>query len=94
MRKLALSDIKKKKNHYRDFYRRSLMLLSLSTYLSVMLLVISAFVYITQPEPDYYATNSASSVLQIHSMDGPNFTSKPLLREDLPMEMIRRKLND
>lgn len=94
MRKLALSDIKNKKNYYRDLYRKLIFIINVSTIISIILIIMSILIYITEPDPTFYATNSASNIMRIKSMNQPNYSSSPLLKPDLPMEMKSRTFNE
>jgi intracellular multiplication protein IcmM len=48
--------------------------------------------YLNQPDRDFYATNGETSPQALTSMDDPNYTSTPLLAEDVIRDSGARAL--
>lgn len=69
-----------------NVYRRGLTTVIISLGLSCFLGILMFYVYITEPERDYYATNGVAPPVKLTSMATPNTSSKALLDPDPPTE--------
>lgn len=67
-------------------YRRVLKLLLFSLILNVLLFVLISYVYFNEPPPDYYSTNGATNPVLLRSITTPNYSSQPLLPDDIPAD--------
>jgi hypothetical protein len=71
--------VKTRKSFYQVNYR------SMTTVLiTVLLLIIFTnfliiYLYITRPEPDYYATSMDGKLMLLNPLNAPNYTDKPLI---------------
>lgn len=76
--------ISQSKRFYIMTYRRvgSILLLSVSLNLVLGLLIHRAYFHL--PERHIYATNGATPPEELVPMDEPNYSSSPLLANDLP----------
>lgn len=75
--------IKHSKGYYVSIYRRLITLLSLSTFITLVLLILIARAYLRLPERDYYATSGVTPPIQLTARLEPNFSSAPLLGEEV-----------
>ena len=76
------SAIKNSKRFYVNLYRRMGTLLAISVVLSFVLELAIYYVYLSWPDPDFYATSGETPPAQLAPMDSPNYTSDPLLGND------------
>ncbi len=93
MPKQSLQDVMEKKNYYRDVYRKSLRWLQYMLAINVVFLLAIIQIYLTREEPNYYATNSASSIKLLLGMNEPNHSSEALLPPDRPEELGIKSLS-
>lgn len=70
-----------------NVYRRGLAAVIVSLGLSCILGVFLFYVYISEPERDYYATNGVTPPVKLTSMATPNMSSRALLDPDPPTEV-------
>jgi intracellular multiplication protein IcmM len=82
--------IKNNKNFDVNVYRRGLIALILSLTSSTILGLILFYIYITEPERDYYATNGATPPVKLTSMASPNMSSQALLPPDPPTDEVEK----
>lgn len=87
MRKLTLSEVKNSKLYHVGGYRKKVKLLQYSLYLIMVEIVILVFMYLTRPEPLYFATNSASAIKPLDFLMEANYSSEALLPPDFPEEL-------
>lgn len=87
MSRLEIEEIKETKTYYRNIYRLSVALNYYSIILTIILSSAIALMYFITPEPDYYATNSASAIMPLQVLFEPNYSPNALLDPDLPEEM-------
>ena len=92
MRKLTLSELKNSKFYYVGSYRQKVKLLQYSLYLIMIEIVILTFMYLTRPEPLYFATNSASAIKPLDFLMEANYSSQALLPPDFPEELGIKQL--
>ncbi|MGL5741190.1 MAG: type IVB secretion system protein IcmM/DotJ [Legionella sp.] len=78
--------IKNSKNFYVNVYRRGLVALIISLLLSCIIGVLMFYVYLTEPERDFYATSGIAPPIKLRPLATPNFSSNALLPPDPPME--------
>lgn len=84
--------IRRKPGFYIQGFRYGvLFLLSLLLLNGVMVLII-AFQYLRQPEPEYYATNGVTSIVKLDAMSKPNNSSVALLEPDPPTGDQEKKI--
>jgi intracellular multiplication protein IcmM len=92
VRKLEISDIKNRKFYSTNTYRLRVKLLQYSIYITIAEIIILALMYLTRPEPLYFATNSASAIKPLVAMSEPNMSSEALLPPDIPEETGAKEL--
>ncbi|PWY56959.1 phosphoesterase [Legionella qingyii] len=78
--------IKNSKNFYVISYRRGLITLIISLIVNCIFGVLIAYIHLTEPERDYYATSGISPPIQLQPLLAPNFTANALLPPDPPAE--------
>ncbi len=78
--------LKQSKRFYVNTYRRAGSALIVSIIINLALGFAIHFVYFSQSERDYYATNGATPPIMLTPMDVPNNTSVALLASDLENE--------
>lgn len=77
--------VKAHKNFNMRIYRRGLFFLIFSLGLNCILGVMIFYVYLNQPERDYYATSGEAPPIQLKALLAPNYTANALLEPD-PIE--------
>lgn len=82
MSREAWNLIKHSKRFYVSTFRRAGTALIFSVLVNVSLGAALCFVYINQPEHDFYATNGITPPEELTPMDVPNNTSAALLAND------------
>ena len=82
--------IKSNKSFNVVIFRRGLASLIISSLLSCLLGCLTFYIYLRQPERDYYATNGELPPVQLKARMTPNFTSRALLPPDPPTELKER----
>ncbi|CAM2748351.1 Component of the Dot/Icm secretion system. inner membrane protein [Legionella steigerwaltii] len=78
--------IKSSKNFYVNSYRRGLITLILSLILNCIFGVLIAYIHLTEPERDFYATSGIAPPIQLQPLSAPNYSSNALLPPDPPAE--------
>lgn len=76
----VLARVKGRKNFYRDFYRGACTALFFALIIIVILSLMILYLYITRPQPDFYATSIDGKLVQLTPMETPNYSSKPLIQ--------------
>ncbi len=76
--------IKSHKNFHVHIYRRGLAILLCSAALNCILGVALFYVYISEPEPDYYATSGITPPVALNALLEPNWSAQALLEPDPP----------
>lgn len=84
MSREAWALIKQDKNFNVNVYRRGIISLIVSLGLSCIIVLLMFYTYITEPEPDYYATNGMTPPIKLQLLLAPNLTSTALLPPDPP----------
>ena len=89
MAKQTLSNIIRGKHYYRNKFRSTVVLLILSLTIMASLSLFIFYEELTQPTPNFYASNSAGAgfITQLTPLSEPNQTSQYLLAPDPPEEM-------
>lgn len=82
--------LKRNKNFNVGIYRFAIVALSISLGLSVLWSLLIAYVYLHQPERDYYASNGEMPPIQLKFLSAPNLSSQALLEPDPPTENVER----
>lgn len=82
--------IKNSKSFDVNIYRRGLLALIISLGLSGIFGVLLFYIYLSQPERDYYATNGVTPPVKLTAMATANFSSKALLDPDPPTDLEDR----
>ena len=82
--------IKNKKNFNVHVYRRGLFLIIISLLLNVIIGLLMFYLYVNQPERDYYATYGITPPIKLTSMSAPNASSNALLPPDPPTDDVQR----
>lgn len=78
--------IKLNKNFNVLIYRRGLSILIISLFFNVLMGMLIFYIYINQPERDYYATSGITSPVQLTALMKQNMSSQPLLLPDPPTD--------
>ncbi len=82
--------IKNNKNFNVHVYRRGLLLIIISLILSSIIGLLMFYLYVNQPERDYYATSGITPPIKLTSMSAPNASSNALLPPDPPTDDVQR----
>lgn len=82
--------IKNSKSFDVNIYRRGLLALIISLGLSCIFGISLFYIYLAQPERDYYATNGVTPPVKLTAMATANFSSQALLDPDPPTELEDR----
>ncbi|BCA94122.1 phosphoesterase [Legionella antarctica] len=82
--------IKHKKNFNVHVYRRGLFLVMISLSLSSIIGLLMFYIYINEPERDYYATSGITPPIKLKPMLAPNASSNALLPPDPPTDDVQR----
>lgn len=82
--------IKNSKMFNVNILRRGLMALIFSLTLSLAFALLLFYMYLTEPERDYYATNGETPPLKLKMLTSPNMSSQALLEPDPPTEEENR----
>lgn len=82
MSREAWALIKENKNFNVHMFRRGLTLLVLSLILSCFLGLLMFYIYLNEPERDYYATSGITPPVKLQSRLTPNESSQALLEPD------------
>ena len=86
------AQIKLSKHFNVNVYRRALSVLIFSLLLSVLIIILISYMYLHEPERDYYATSGITPPIKLQSRATPNMTSQPLLGADPPMDDEQRAI--
>jgi intracellular multiplication protein IcmM len=78
--------IKRNKNFNVNVYRRGLSFLIFILFLNVGMGALIAYIYLHQPERDFYATSGVAAPIQLTVMLAANMSSQPMLPPDPPMD--------
>ena len=90
MSKEAWALIKKSKNFNVRIYRRGLSFLIFLLCCNIGTGVLLGFIYINEPENDFYATSGVAPPIQLKAMPEPNKSTQPLLDPDPPTDNSER----
>lgn len=82
--------IKQNKNFNVNIYRRGLVVLICSLFLSGVIVGFIFYVYLHLPERDYYATSGVTPPIILKPMSAPNESSEPLMEADPPTDDVPR----
>lgn len=82
--------IKRNKNFNVNIYRGGLVALICSLLVSSIIGGSIFYIYLHQPERDYYATSGVTPPVKLKSMPTPNESSVPLLEPDPPTDNVPR----
>lgn len=74
--------IKKSKQFDVNVYRRGLIALVISLIISCFFCFLLFYLYLTEPERDFYATSGIAPPIQLNPMLSPNFSAQALLPPD------------
>lgn len=74
--------IKQSKFFYVNTYRRVAFILFISILVNLILGLVIFYVYINQPEHDFYATSGVTAPIELTALNTPNYSSEPLLERD------------
>jgi len=94
MARMAYEEVILQKGYYQQRLRKGAVLLLFFLLLMGGFILALYFVYISRPQPDYYATTNASQILQLRGMNNPNMSSKALLKPDPPEELTVKGLGE
>ncbi len=82
MSQTARDKIKALKRFYVHTYRTACHLLIFSVVCNVSLAGVLYYIYFSQSERNYYATDGIKPPLALIAMDRPNYSSQPILSTD------------
>lgn len=82
--------IKHNKNFNVHVYRRGLTFIVFSLFLSSAIGLLMFYLYLNQPERDYYATSGIAPPIKLNALSAPNETSNALLPPDPPTDEVQR----
>ncbi len=74
-----LDSIKRRKNFYRDHYRKAVTTLFFTLIINIVLITALIYVKLTQPEPKFYATSNVGGITLLKALNAPNMSDKPLI---------------
>jgi intracellular multiplication protein IcmM len=86
MSRVSWDVIKRSKGFYINSYRLGLMALIISMLLNCFFGAMIAYIQLTEPERDFYATSGIAPPIQLKALLTPNYSSSPLLPPDPPAE--------
>ncbi|AWN75381.1 TPA: type IVB secretion system protein IcmM/DotJ [Legionella anisa] len=92
MSREAWEVIKSNKNFYVNSYRRGIIALIISLLINCIFGLLIAYIHLTEPERDYYATSGIAPPIQLQPLLAPNYSSNALLPPDPPAEAEEDKL--
>lgn len=92
MRRESYEEIKNHKHFYRNCFRNARKFFTLSMAINILLVMGVFYKVITQPLPDFYATNGVTGPIQLTALAEANMSSQPLLPNDVPAEMATKDL--
>ena len=78
--------IKSSKNFYVNVYRHGLVALIISLVLSCICVLLLFYIYLTEPERNFYATSGIAPPIQLQPLEAPNYSPNALLPPDPPTE--------
>lgn len=78
------TEIKAKRFFYILSYRMVLNTLLFSVVCNLIFLGMATYLFFNRGGQAYYATNGITNPEQLKPMNSPNYTSKPLLADDIP----------
>lgn len=90
MSKEEWAQIKKNKNFNVHIFRRGLTFLIFLLACNIVMGVLISFIYLNEPEHDFYATSGIAPPVQLKPMAEPNKSSQPLLEPDPPTDDTER----
>ena len=76
--------IKRSSGFYVNGFRIGVLLLLCTLFLNIFFAVAIALRYLSEPEPEYYATNGVTALVQLTALMEPNKSSVALLEPDPP----------
>ncbi|AUH70739.1 Component of the Dot/Icm secretion system. inner membrane protein [Legionella sainthelensi] len=74
--------IKKSKRFDVNVYRRGIVALIFSLMLSCVFCLLLFYIYLTEPERDFYATSGVAPPIKLNPMLSPNYSAQALLPPD------------
>jgi intracellular multiplication protein IcmM len=90
MSRSTWAQIKLHKNFNVNIYRVGLSFLIFSVVLSILLGLCISYIYLNEPERDFYATSGITPPVKLESMFVPNMSSNSLLDADPPADNGQR----
>lgn len=76
----AWEHIRSHKNFYRDNFRRGCNALTVALLIILGLAIVIFYIYITRPEPEFYATSSNGNIAPVTPLNHPNYSHEPLIK--------------
>jgi intracellular multiplication protein IcmM len=86
MSKNKFLKIKNKRYFYVFSYRNILNTLIFLGICNLIFLGVATFLFFTRGMHTYFATSGYSNPQQLTPIDGPNYSSQPLLQDDIPSD--------
>ena len=78
--------IKLSKNFNVSIYRNGLIMLIISGILSLFFGLLISYIYLHEPQRDFYATSGIAPPVKLDFMLSPNMSSHPMLGADPPLD--------
>ncbi len=71
---------------YVSTYRKIILLMIFSVSFNVILFALGSYIFFNEQAPEYYGTNGATNPVQLSAINTPNYSSTPLLPDDIPVD--------
>lgn len=92
MNRQAWALIKRNKNFNVTIYRRGIVVLIASLGLSAVWALLIVFLYLNEPERDFYASSGETAPIELKPMSAPNLSSQALLEPDPPIDNVDKMI--
>ena len=82
MARESLNDIKRHKDFYKNYFRKSIVGLLIVCLITVGLILVIAYTVVSRPAPHYYTTNTSGLIRPLTGLRKANQSPQPLLKPD------------
>ena len=86
MSSLKYERYKTERYFYVSVYRKIIKLMIFSVILNVIIFALASYIFFNQKPPEYYGTNGAMNPVLLTAIKTPNYSSVPLLPDDIPAD--------
>jgi|LauGreDrversion4_2_1035121.scaffolds.fasta_scaffold123966_3 intracellular multiplication protein IcmM len=69
---------------YVSAYRKIIKLMFYSVSFNVFLFTLGSYIFFNEQAPEYFGTNGATNPVELSAINAPNYSSSPLLPDDIP----------